>query len=98
VAEVGPRAIRGNVARITKRECELVANRILPLETQRISTCYGKATMLDRIDRRVGTSEILRMGCTERAMVRLAEASLARTPGAWASRRRRRGPVDRIDK
>jgi hypothetical protein len=38
VAEVG-RGMRGNVARLAKRECDLVANRIVPPETQRTSEC-----------------------------------------------------------
>ena len=39
MAEVGPGGIRGNVARIAKRKWELVANRIVPPETERTSKC-----------------------------------------------------------
>jgi hypothetical protein len=94
--------MRGKVARIKKGECELVANQTVPLETQRISqfgpTCSGKATMLDRIDLLVGTSETLRMVRTVRAMVPLAEAPVVRTREPSSSRRMLRGPVYRIDK
>ena len=69
MAEVGPRAIRGNVAWITKRECELVANRILPLETQRVLR---------------NVHDFLRQGHdvvrTVMAMVRLAQAPVSPEP------------------
>ena len=78
-----------------------MANRFLPVGTcgmSQCATCSGKETMLDRIDRLVGTSETLRMVRMVRAMLRLAEAPVVRTAEASSSQRMRRGPVYRIDK